>query len=156
MYTQAIAAESISTGIVANGYAIIDNLLLEADLQLIQQRFRELQQEDEFQKAGIGKQIHFTIDNVVRGDFIRWIDTADNQAPTYSLYEYINELVINLNRTCYLGIKDYETHYAFYPKGRGYQMHRDRFKTNPHRIVSFVFYLNENWQNGLGPIQKRV
>lgn len=143
-------AETISASIVSKGYAVVDDLLPEAELQLIKKRFEELQQEDEFLKAGIGKQIHFTIDNTVRGDFIRWIDTSDESAPVYKLYEYINELVTNLNRTCFLGIKDYETHYAFYPKGKGYLMHRDRFKTNPHRIVSFVFYLNENWQQGDG------
>lgn len=150
MCNHPIVAETISASIVTKGYAVVDNLLPEAELQQIQLRFEELQQEDEFLKAGIGKQIHFTIDNTVRGDFIRWIDASDVTAPVFKLFEYINELVINLNRTCFLGIKDYETHYAFYPKGKGYLMHRDRFKTNPHRIVSFVFYLNENWQQGDG------
>lgn len=150
MRAHAFVAETISAGIVAKGYAVIDDLLPDAELQLIKDRFDELQEEDEFSKAGIGKQINFTIDKVVRGDFIRWIDPSDEQAPTYKVYEYINELIINLNRTCFLGIKDYETHYAFYPEGRGYQMHRDRFKNNPHRIVSFVFYLNENWKEGDG------
>lgn len=150
MSSHALVAETISAGIVEKGYAIIDNLLPLADLKAINHRFDELQEEDEFSKAGIGKQLNFTVDKVVRGDFIRWIDAKDEQAPTYQLYEYINELVTNLNRTCFLGIKDYETHYAFYPQGRGYQMHRDRFKNNPHRIVSFVFYLNENWQEGDG------
>lgn len=150
MRTQAIAAEMISADIVAKGYAIVDNLLPEAELQLIQKRFKELQKEDEFQKAGIGKQFHFTINKVVRGDFIRWVDPTDEAAPAFKLYEFINELISNLNRTCFLGIRDYETHYAFYPKGRGYLMHRDRFKSSSHRIVSFVFYLNEDWQKGAG------
>lgn len=150
MSAHASVAETISAGIVEKGYAVIDDLLPFKDLQSINHRFDELQEEDEFHKAGIGKQLNFTVDRVVRGDFIRWIDAKDEQAVTFKLYEYINELVTNLNRTCFLGIKDYETHYAFYPQGRGYQMHRDRFKNNPHRIVSFVFYLNENWQEGDG------
>tara|TARA_R110001592_G_scaffold58067_2_gene176293 strand:+ start:6496 stop:7125 length:630 start_codon:yes stop_codon:yes gene_type:complete len=150
MCNHPIVAETISASIVTKGYAVVDNLLPKAELQQIQLRFEELQQEDEFLKAGIGKQIHFTIDNTVRGDFIRWIDSSDKSAPVYKLFEYVNELLTNLNRTYFLGIKDYETHYAFYPKGKGYQMHRDRFKTNPHRIISFVFYLNENWQKGDG------
>ncbi len=140
----------ISDGIIEKGYAVVDDLLSEDQLDNIVNRFEELQQEDEFSKAGIGKQIHYTIDKTVRGDFIRWIDPKDENAPVFKLYEYINELIIHLNRTCYLGIKDYETHYAFYPEGRGYKMHRDRFKNNPHRIVSFVFYLNKNWQQGDG------
>lgn len=150
MSNKANVAEIISASIVAKGYAVIDDLLQKNQLQQLKNRFNALQQEDEFQKAGIGKMAHFTVDKNVRGDFIRWIDQSDTEAPVYSLYEYVNEIVANLNRTCYLGIKDYESHYAFYPKGKGYLMHRDRFKTNPHRIVSFVFYLNENWQQGNG------
>ena len=146
MANYAIVAETISADIVTKGYSIIDDLLPKSTLKLIKDRFEELQQEDDFQKAGIGKQAHFTIDKTVRGDFIRWINPINKEAAVYFLYEYINELILNLNRTCYLGIKDYETHYAYYPKGKGYLMHRDRFKNNPHRIISFVFYLNENWQ----------
>jgi len=150
MQIHSFVAETISASIVAKGYAIIDQLLSEEDLLKIKVRFEELQQEDEFQKAGIGKFSHFTIDKTVRGDFIRWIDQSNTNAAVYSFFKYINELIINLNSTCYLGIKDYESHYAFYPKGKGYLIHRDRFKTNPHRIISFVFYLNENWQQGDG------
>lgn len=150
MVDQNSVVEKIVSDIISDGYSLIDNLLLENEFALIKRRFKELQQEDEFAKAGIGKQDKFTIDNTIRGDFIRWIDASDIHSPVYKLYEYINELVTMLNRTCYLGIKDYETHYAYYPKGKGYQMHRDRFKNNPHRIVSFVFYLNDDWQEGDG------
>lgn len=150
MISHSSVAETISDGIIAKGYAVIEDLLSQVDLKQIKIRFEELQQEDDFQKAGIGKFGQFTVDKSVRGDFIRWVDQKDTEASVYKLYEYINELIIHLNRTCYLGIKDYESHYAFYPKGKGYLMHRDRFKTNPHRIVSFVFYLNENWQHGDG------
>ena len=150
MRTHAFVAESVSADIVAKGYAIIDHLLPEAILFELKARFEELQQEDEFHKAGIGKQLHYTIDKSVRGDFIRWIDPKDTEAITYALFEYINELIVTLNRTCFLGIKDYETHYAFYPQGKGYLMHRDRFQNNPHRIISYVYYLNDNWQQGDG------
>lgn len=143
-------ASIIADNLIEKGYAVVDELLVTDALQQIIHRFDELQEEEEFHKAGIGKQNHFTVDKTIRGDYIRWVDAKDNQAPTFKLYEFINELVVQLNRTCFLGIKDYETHYAFYPQGRGYQMHRDRFKNNPHRIVSFVFYLNENWQEGNG------
>lgn len=143
-------AEQLTAGIIEQGFAVYDELLEPPVYRSIQQRFDELQEEDEFEKAGIGKQIQYTIDKQVRGDFIRWIDPTDQSAAVYELYRFINAFITQLNRSCYLGIKDLETHYAFYPEGRGYQKHRDRFKNNPHRIVSFVFYLNEFWKEGDG------
>lgn len=66
------------------------------------------------------------------------------------MFQFVDQLIKHFNRVCYLGIKDFETHYAYYPKGKGYEIHRDRFKKNPHRLISFVFYLNENWKYGDG------
>ncbi|MCB0402746.1 MAG: 2OG-Fe(II) oxygenase [Flavobacteriales bacterium] len=150
MTTYETVAAQLTAGIIEDGYAVVDDLLDLSVFKAIRYRFDELQDEDEFEKAGIGKQLQYTIDKQVRGDFIRWIDPADQTASVYELYRFINAFKVELNRSCYLGIKDMETHYAFYPEGRGYQKHRDRFKTNPHRIVSFVYYLNEGWQAGDG------
>lgn len=136
--------------IIENGYVVFDDLLDGQNLNDLKQRFVELQREEEFEKSGIGKQQAYTIDNNVRGDFIRWIDEKDIESPTAPLFQIVNELIKQFNRVCYLGIKDFETHYAYYPKGKGYEMHRDRFKKNPHRLISFVFYLNENWNFGDG------
>lgn len=150
MNKPSLAVDLIVGGIIEKGYAYIDELLNEQDYLLLKNRFLELQKEDEFEKSGIGKMLTYTVDIQVRGDFIRWIDTKDELAPTATLYHFINQLTQQLNRTCFLGIKDLESHYAYYPKGKGYKMHRDRFKTSPHRIVSFVFYLNDNWTDGQG------
>lgn len=142
--------ERIAKGLSEKGFCVIDDVLPIQIMQGILQRFVELQKEDEFRKSGIGKLNNFSIDSEIRGDFIRWINTDDITAPTFSLFQFIEALKNYLNHTCFLGIKDYESHYAFYPKGKGYEKHRDRFKTNPHRLVSFVFYLNENWQASHG------
>lgn len=135
----------ISTDIIEKGFSIVDNILSEEQVKALLSRFIELKNESEFEKAGIGKVGTYQINSEVRGDFIRWIEETDLNAPTAPLYALINELIPLLNRTCYLGIRDFESHYAFYPKGKGYQTHRDRFKNNAHRLISFVFYLNENW-----------
>jgi SM-20-related protein len=51
-----------------------------------------------------------------------------------------------LNRTCYLGLKDFEAHYAVYPPETFYKRHLDQFKYNDHRKITFITYLNENWK----------
>lgn len=133
--------DTIAVAIAKKGYYIADDVLLSVDINKIKHRFVELQEEEEqFEKAGIGKQVHYTIDKAVRGDFIRWIDDKDQLAPTYNLFEKIQALISSLNRICFLGVKDFETHYAYYPKGGGYKIHRDRFKKT-HIDSSHLFFI---------------
>ena len=39
-----------------------------------------------------------------------------------------------------------ECHFSRYPAGAFYKTHLDRFGDQDARVVSLVFYLNENWQ----------
>jgi SM-20-related protein len=49
-----------------------------------------------------------------------------------------------------LGLKDFETHFTYYPAGSRYARHLDQFKTEDHRRISFVCYLNTEWRPGNG------
>ena len=51
-----------------------------------------------------------------------------------------------LNRGLYLGLEDFECHFALYPPGAFYQKHLDRFRDDDRRTVSAVLYLNDDWQ----------
>jgi SM-20-related protein len=60
-----------------------------------------------------------------------------------------------LNSELFLGLMDYEAHYAHYAAGQFYRRHLDAFRQReanglPQRIVSSVFYLNEAWRPGDG------
>ncbi|MFM7726822.1 MAG: 2OG-Fe(II) oxygenase, partial [Flavobacteriales bacterium] len=48
-------------------------------------------------------------------------------------------------RNFYLGIQDFECHYAHYPPGSFYKKHVDRHKNGSPRRVSSVLYLNTDW-----------
>lgn len=140
----------ITDDLVHSGFSIIDNLLDEKQALNIKQRLLELKAEDEFEKSGIGKAILHKIDDEIRGDFIRWIETDDLHPSIEPYYTLIANLILYLNRNLYINLKDLESHYAYYPKGKGYLKHRDRFKNNPHRVISLVLYLNDNWQDHHG------
>lgn len=135
----------ITEGLAQEGYALVDHFLSEnLTLQLLE-RLQELREEGAFKKAGIGKQQHFQIAQAVRGDYIKWIDPESARRVTHEYLEKIKSLMQHLNRTCFLGLKDYESHFAVYPPGTFYKRHADRFYQNPHRIISFVYYLNPGW-----------
>lgn len=138
--------DSILDQLVENGFAIIDNLLPVSDATALHQRILELEAENEFEKSGIGKLAVFQIDEEIRGDYIRWIDFNDIPLHLSPYFSFLQNLIPQLNRSLFLNLKDLESHYAFYPAGSGYKKHRDRFRQNPHRVLSVVFYLNPLWK----------
>lgn len=87
----------------------------------------------------------------IRGDNIRWIDDA---CPVGMIYlSSINRLAQYFNQVLFAGIRHSEAHYAHYPAGFGYQWHRDNPAGRDERVISAVFYLNDDWgQNDGGEI----
>jgi SM-20-related protein len=58
----------------------------------------------------------------------------------------MEELRFGLNAALFLGLFDYESHYAIYGKGDGYAKHSDVLQGNKDRILTTVLYLNKDWQ----------
>lgn len=127
------------------GWASIDGFLSPDEVKALLQRFQTLERDGNFQQAGIGKLQHHTVDRSVRGDYIYWLGSPADNVAEQELLERINTLLVLLNRTCFLGLRDMEVHMAHYPPGTFYRRHRDRFVQLPHRIISLVIYLNEGW-----------
>lgn len=126
-------------------FAVIPNFLSSQASDSILNHINQLLDDDEFKKAGIGKQINYDINRQLRGDFISWINKEIEPGEVKLFLNRIENLVKLLNRTCFLSIKDYETHYTFYPTETRYIRHKDRFQKNAHRLISFVCYLAPDW-----------
>lgn len=99
-----------------------------------------------FRQAGIGKSNQQLIDTAQRGDFISWIDPQLALPHTAAYLASMQDIILELNRHFYLGIQDFECHYAHYPPGSFYKKHVDRHKNGSPRRVSTVLYLNPDWQ----------
>lgn len=84
----------------------------------------------------------------IRGDKIRWI--TDNFFAGYYYLQSINALATLFNRSLYAGIRHSEAHYACYPAGFGYQWHSDNPAGRDERVISAVFYLNDDWTSADG------
>jgi len=54
-------------------------------------------------------------------------------------------LRFGLNSALFLGLFDFECHYAIYGAGTGYAKHSDVLQVARNRILLTVFYLNEDW-----------
>ncbi|WP_394237128.1 2OG-Fe(II) oxygenase [Pseudomonas anguilliseptica] len=95
--------------------------------------------------AGVGRGAQQQIREGVRGDHIQWLEAGQAEACDQYL-QVFDELRVALNQGLYLGLEDFEGHFALYPPGAFYQKHVDRFRDDDRRAVSAVFYLNEDWQ----------
>jgi SM-20-related protein len=101
-----------------------------------------------FHPAGIGRGAANQRIESIRGDLIRWFDANDHTDRAY--LAWMEELRRGLNAALFLGLFDYECHYAIYGEGAGYAKHTDVLNGTRPRVLSTVLYLNEGWQVGDG------
>jgi SM-20-related protein len=59
-------------------------------------------------------------------------------------------LRVGINRRLFLGLFDYECHFARYAPGSFYKKHVDAFRGRSNRVLSTVFYLNPQWGSADG------
>ena len=95
--------------------------------------------------AGVGRGQGLAVREGIRGDSIQWLEPGQSAACDQYL-QAMDELRQALNQAFYLGLEDYESHFALYPPGAFYQKHLDRFRDDDRRTVSAVYYLNDDWQ----------
>ncbi|MFJ9994061.1 2OG-Fe(II) oxygenase [Pseudomonas putida] len=101
--------------------------------------------EGELNPAGVGRGAAQEVREAIRGDQIQWIDPGQAEACDRYL-ELMDSLRQAINQGLFLGLEDFECHFALYPPGAFYRRHLDRFRDDDRRMVSVVLYLNEHWQ----------
>ena len=79
----------------------------------------------------------------IRGDVILWLDGAKEIDRAY--LALMEALRVALNEKLYLGLADYQGHYAIYESGAHYDRHLDSLAGKRNRLLSSVVYLNDGW-----------
>jgi SM-20-related protein len=139
----AMNIEEIAERLAQTGYIVLDKQLPEKLTAQLSARCRDDDQA-RFQAAHIGRGTDKKQIQAIRGDVIDWLDETDDTDRAY--LDWMEELRAGLNAALYLGLFDYECHYAIYNKGAGYAKHTDVLAGKRNRVLSTVFYLNEDWQ----------
>ena len=101
--------------------------------------------EGELEPAAVGRGPFQEVREGIRGDHIQWIEPGQAE-PCDAYLEMMDSLRQALNRGLFLGLEDFESHFALYPPGAFYLKHVDRFRDDDRRMVSAVLYLNDAWQ----------
>jgi SM-20-related protein len=110
----------------------------------------------DFNLAGTGRLTDFRVNESIRSDKIHWIEPTHIISTRF--LNYMESLRLGINRRLFLGLFDYESHFAHYPIGAFYKKHVDSFRgieeqgkqTKKNRVLSTVLYLNTEWQPNAG------
>ena len=121
---------------IDDGWIIIDKVFEHKALLALQAESGFIDYRDAELTAGIRV-------SDIRGDRIRWI--TENFFAGHYYLQSINALAALFNRSLFAGIRHSEAHYACYPVGFGYQWHSDNPAGRDERVISAVFYLNDDW-----------
>ncbi|MGL5391568.1 MAG: 2OG-Fe(II) oxygenase [Shewanella sp.] len=136
--------DTIATALAEQGYIVLTDLV-PADISQILLAKVQATQVDELKPAAIGRGIEQQLNTEIRRDRIRWLEAQNPQDALY--LELMAQLKAGLNRRLFMGLFDYESHYAVYQPGAFYKKHVDALKGSQNRILTTVFFLNPDWQS---------
>lgn len=144
--------DNLADALVRDGYQIINDTFPLSLVDGLWQEFQTLP-ESELRVAGVGRQDDFQVNRQIRRDKIHWLD--GNTEMQQAFLTWMEAVRLGLNRRLFMGLFDYECHYASYAPGAFYKKHLDAFKyplnpAQPNRILSTVLYLNPEWRTGDG------
>ena len=135
--------DSLIDSIYQRGWAWIPDFL---PAELNTQLLHEAKHEAELTPAGIGRQSDHQLNRHIRRDATQWFEgETDAQQQYLALMAQLQQA---FNRYCFLGLFDFECHFARYRQGDYYQKHLDAFSGRSNRVLTTVSYLNDVSQGG--------
>lgn len=133
----------IADALVDKGYILLSDIIPDyVSLALLEKM--QANQDIDFKAAAIGRGSEQQINTQIRSDKISWLDNLDHTDREY--LSIMDQLKEGLNRRLFMGLFDYESHYAVYEPGAHYKKHVDALKGSQNRILTTVFFLNQEWQ----------
>jgi len=139
----------IARGLSEKGFVVIEDFLpselcAEARAEILRAR-----EEGRIQPASVGKvstdgrKLHPEI----RRDGTLWFEPGQLTRIQSAIWKKLEDLRQELNHALFLGLWDFEGHYAVYEPGAFYRKHLDRFRDDSRRTVSVVLFFNSNWRS---------
>lgn len=110
----------------------------------LKDRLLSLETMHALRSAGIGRGSQHVQNSNVRSDEILWLGQSDPVEAEF--LNWMEQLRVGLNRRLFLGLFDFECHFAIYNEGAYYRRHVDAFLGQRNRVVTTVFYLNDDWK----------
>ncbi|EKO3979720.1 2OG-Fe(II) oxygenase [Vibrio fluvialis] len=135
-----MALDALLDAIAEQGWFIWDDFLTAEQVQSL----RDCAPEN-WKRARIGRNDDLQRETTIRSDKIQWL--SQNMAqPVQDYLERMEQIRQAVNRDFFLGLFEYEAHFAKYEQGDFYKKHLDAFRGQENRKLTTVLYMNEAWQ----------
>ncbi|BDQ65137.1 2OG-Fe(II) oxygenase [Shewanella xiamenensis] len=132
----------IADALVDKGYIFLPELVPSHISQVLLEKVRTTEIH-ELKAASIGRGAEQQLNPDIRRDRIQWLE--EQHEPDSLYLDLMMQLKDGLNRRLFMGLFDYESHYAVYQPGAFYKKHVDALKGSQNRILTTVFFLNPDW-----------
>lgn len=142
--------EAIADGLADPGWISVPGFLEPELTTALQHLLEKRWHAGEFRHAGIGRGTTFQIRPEIRSDQVLWLDPDTAPTPAQRYLSIMAALQQYLNVTLFLGLQEFECHFAIYPRGSYYRRHIDQFSDRARRQVSCICYLNPSWWRSEG------
>uniref|UniRef100_Q0HWB4 Prolyl 4-hydroxylase, alpha subunit n=1 Tax=Shewanella sp. (strain MR-7) TaxID=60481 RepID=Q0HWB4_SHESR len=133
----------IADALVDKGYIFLPELIPHPISQVLLEKIQATEIH-ELKAASIGRGAEQQLNPDIRRDRIQWLE--DKNEPDALYLDLMTQLKDGLNRRLFMGLFDYESHYAVYQPGAFYKKHVDALKGSQNRILTTVFFLNPDWK----------
>jgi SM-20-related protein len=133
-----------------SGWATLPGCFGAADSLRLRQECQDSCEIGAFRPAGVGRGAGLSVRPEIRSDHVLWLESADASVEQQLYLAWLELLRLALNQRFFLGLFDFEGHFAIYPEGAFYKAHLDRHAGTSGRIVTTILYLNPHWQPGDG------
>lgn len=139
-----MALEHLLDSIAEKGWYVWDDFLTLEQVRLLKNCAS-----DDWQRARIGRNEDTQRASEIRRDKIQWLD-SDMGQPVQDYLARMEFIRREVNQALFLGLFEYEAHFAQYEVGDFYKKHLDAFRGNESRKLTTVFYMNEDWRDANG------
>ena len=142
--------QSLLQAIELHGWVVLADFISPELVAAMREELLQLDEQDQLNRAAIGRELGEHVNNRIRGDYISWFDEKQ-LSPTQRLYfEEMQQLQDVLNQHFFLGLIESEFMYAAYPAGNFYARHIDQHADNDARVMTVITYLNPSWDESKG------
>lgn len=132
---------TIIDGLAGPGWAAVPGYWEDGLTARLRAELAEREAQNALAPAGVGRAADRQA--AIRTDRTLWL-SPDTPAAAEFLAR-MEDLRRELNRALFLGLFDYEAHYALYEAGGFYRKHLDALRGQKNRVISTVTYLTPDW-----------
>jgi SM-20-related protein len=142
--------EDLMNAMDRQGWAAMPGCLGIVNSRSLRQECETACENGDLRSAGVGRGNDLKVRQEIRGDQVLWLKPGEFSKAQGAYLAQLEILRLAFNQRFFLGLFEFEGHFAMYPEGAFYKAHLDRHAGTSDRIVTVILYLNEDWQPGDG------